>query len=82
MEREQKVHDTHDSSHQWRAIKRPPAETIIWAVNTLEAAVGCAFGDWRSEPSADGMVAIQGVFTAITTMWRAAVSQLIVRAAN
>lgn len=45
-----KVRDTRGSSHHCRVMKRLPAETISWAVNTLEAA-GCAFGDWRSEPS-------------------------------
>lgn len=63
-----RVRDTHGSSYQRRVMKRPPAETISWAVNALEAAVSWAVGDWRSELLAHGMVAIQGVFTAITTM--------------
>lgn len=42
---EGEVRDTHGSSHQRRVMKRPPAETIGWTVNTLEAAVSCALGD-------------------------------------
>lgn len=76
-----KVRDTHGSSHQRRVMKRLPAETISWPVNTLQSAVLSVTGGQNPLGRWDG--GDSGCFfSASATMSKAAVSQLMVRATH